>query len=121
MVPLPDVELEEGCVDEVGCSGEKAQLKGKLEAFCDVLVRLVVAGHVRREGHHCVERQQECVKEQPCYVVEPLVENDSPEVGLFVLSTLVVVLVGRQRVVAFPAGVRLAFRRPTSRPIEIVQ
>ena len=57
MVPLPDVKLKEGSVDEVGCRGEKAQFEGEFEAFCDVLTRGVNAGHVRREGHHCVERQ----------------------------------------------------------------
>ncbi len=39
VVPLSDVELKEGSVDEVGCRGEESQLKGELKAFCHILSR----------------------------------------------------------------------------------
>ena len=48
---------------------------------------------MRREGLHCVEREEESVQEEPCNVVKPLVQHEAPERRLTVLSVVVLLRV----------------------------
>ena len=78
MVPLSDVKLKEGCVDEIGRRGKEAQLEGKFVALCHIRARGSETGCVRREGHYRVEGEEKSVEQEAGDVVEALVQDHAP-------------------------------------------
>ena len=111
MVSLPDVEFKKGWINEVGGRGKEAEFEAKLEPFGHIDPCLSQARHVGRESHHCVEREKQCIQQKSCYVIEPLIVQESEAAILITVWTIVTGAIALSvRTSVGPGGVWWAFR-----------
>jgi len=72
-VALPDIELEESCIEKINSYNVEAEFEGKSEAFGNVHACGCQADLVRCECHYGVTAKEAGVQEQVCDVVESLI------------------------------------------------